>query len=151
MSRARLTVYLHPVDLQKLRTVAQDMAMTPGTFAARLIELGLGSVAEPTSQRPSSALLEWLGPILDDLRAKGGWKNTITAEMFDKVRDEAMDLYELAAAEMDRVVLNREIGRFVRERLRARVITRNGKPSIIKVPPANRSLVTGVTLLEPSA
>ena len=149
MIRSRVVIHLHANDLDRLRSVARGMAVPAGTLAARLVEQGLASLDADQSGRPTAALFDWLGPKLDRLRSEGGWSTTITAEIFNEVKENALHLYESAALVVDKPVLNREIGRFVRERLQARVIKRNGKPVLFAIPAAKKSLIKVATLIEP--
>lgn len=149
MSRSRIMINLHASDLERLRMAAARLSVAPGTLAARFVEQGLAGSLDKTSARPTAPLFAWLSPTLDALRAGRNWPDTITISIFDQIRDKAPDLYKAASQQMGTATLNREIGRFIRERLRARVVMRNGAPYVRKISPSRGSLITGATLLEP--
>ena len=149
---ARRRILLSPSELlyQELYRAAAERNTAPATFALELIERGLASSS--SSELSGSAqrrLYDWLEPRLDRLRQQGDWASDITVTIFDQIRDGAHDLYEAAVAEVGRDRLNRDIGRTIKERLHACVLTEGGKPRRIKVPRARRSLVQLATLLEP--
>lgn len=144
----KVTVSLDDAEFDALREEAERLNVAPARLATRWIEERVRALGNDAA-RPSAALLDWLGPRLDALRAEGGWEPDIGFRVFDWIRDEAMDLYEAAAKEISSATLNREIGRFIRERLAADVIMHDGKPKTRRVRASDQRLVTGVTLLQP--
>ena len=149
---ARKRILLSPSELlyQELYRAAAERNTAPAAFALELIERGLASHSvSPLSGTAQRELYDWLGPRLDKLRQEGSWPPDITLTIFDEIRDDARGLYDAAVAEVGRDRLNRDIGRMIKERLHARVLTEGGKPRRIKVPRSRRSLVQLATLLEP--
>ena len=69
--------------------------------------------------------------------------------LFERIEAEALTLYNAAAEELGHASLNQEIGRFIREGLRAKPVIRDGKPHFKQLSKGRRRLVTGATLLEP--
>lgn len=134
-----------------MRLAARLRQISSSMLATRFIQEGLAREREAGAElRPSSRLLEWLRPQLQALLETGGWPSDITIRLFARIEAEAMDLYEASAGELGRPALNQEIGRFIREGLRARPVMRDGKPHFRKLGKARKGLVTGATLLEPA-
>lgn len=150
MPRTRILLSLDQDLYEQLKREAARRRMLPASLAAELVARGIaGSRNADVSDRPPSALKRWLEPYLDGLRESGDWPADVTVEVFDHIRDEAFDLYEAAREEVGRDMLNREIGRMVKERLAARVKKRAGQPMRIKISPKRGSLIKLATLLEP--
>ena len=151
LSGTRLKISLHPAELDALRSAADLRQISPAMLATRYVQKGLAREQEGNALlRPSARLLEWLRPQLDALRDAGDWPADITIGLFGRIEAEVLDLYEAAADELGRQPLNQELGRFIREGLRARPVMRDGKPHFKKLGKARQSLVTGATLLEPA-
>ena len=148
---ARKRILLSPSELlyQELYRAAAERNTAPAALALELIERGLASHSASPLSGAQRNLYDWLEPRLDRLRQEGSWPPDITLTIFDEIRDDARGLYDAAVAEVGRDRLNRDIGRMIKERLHARVLTEGGKPCRIKVPRSRRSLVQLATLLEP--
>jgi hypothetical protein len=151
MSRTQIRVSLDRLENEQLRSEAARRGLPPATLAAEFIREGVAKASRQQAGPTSAAELKrWLGPILDEIRDRRGWPHDVTVQVFDLIRDQALDLYEGAAAEIDRKALNSEIGRLVKQRLGARVL-RDAKrrPQTIKVGRKRGSLIQRATLLEP--
>jgi predicted DNA-binding protein len=152
MSRVQIRVTQSPAAHRRLREVAARLSKQPATLAAELIEEGLERLSD--SHVPASPTIElkrWLEPYLSDLLREGDWPPDVTVHVFELIRDRALDLYLAAAEEIGRKTLNRELGRLVKERLRARVIMRDGRPQLVKVSRNSKSLIQAASLLEPNS
>lgn len=123
--------------------------MTVTKLATRFVQEALTMRAgDEAPAHPSARLLDWLRPQLEALRQSGDWPSDITIRLFNRIEAEALALYTAAAEELGHAPLNQEIGRFIREGLRARPVVRDGKPHFKQLSKARRRLVTGATLLE---
>ncbi|WP_300974470.1 hypothetical protein [Sphingomonas sp. LHG3406-1] len=137
-------------DNEKLAVEAARRGILPATLAAEFVREGLKrAAAEKKVERPAAELKRWLEPFLGDLRRRGGWPEDITITVFEHIRDQAHDLYDAAAEDVGRSALNRELGRMVKERLDAEVVTIGTRPKVKKVRRNSGSLIQLATLLKP--
>ena len=149
MPRIRMTLSLEAEDYAELTRIAHEEHTLPATLAARLILREIRR-RSPRPADPLSALTDWLGPRIDAVREAGAWPPDVMIDFYEAIEREAPDLYAAAEADVGRLALNPNLGRFMRARLGAVVVMRNGRPHVRRVPTQRSTLIQTVTLLKPS-
>ena len=147
MSNARMMISLHDEDYELLKCLAEGRRIPAARLAARLIEEALAQIGG--DGRPGAPLMRWLSVELDHVREAADWPSDITVRLFSRIQDEVPQLYEQALTSSGRAGLNSEIGRLIKERLRARAIIKNDRPHLVRISPAKGALIQAATLLEP--
>lgn len=150
MSRYHVTITLAAAELAQLREQAAQERTLIATLAARYVVAGIlmagGAKSGASAVR---ALMDWLAPYVDEAREAGNWPSDITVSFFERIESEQLELYAAAAAEIGEATLNKQLGRFIRTRLEAEVVRRDGKPHLARVPTDRTKLVKTFTHLKP--
>ena len=141
---------LDPEDYAWLKREANRQRTRPATLAARFIaERREQSPDQVRASRPFRALVDWLARRIDRVREQGDWPRDITVSFFEQIEREAPELYAEAKAELGQQTLNQSIGRIVRTRLGAEVVSRSGRPALTRVPQRRTTLIKTYTPLQP--
>ena len=149
MSRFHLTITLSEGELTQLREQAERDRTLIATLAARYVVAGINRAGGgPATANAVRALTEWLTPYVDEVRDAGGWSSDVTVGFFELIEKQRLDLYEAAAQEIGGATLNKQLGRFIRTRLGAEVVRRDGKPHLARVPADRTTLIKTFTHLE---
>lgn len=150
MPRTRLILSLSKDEHNLLKKLAKTERTLPATLATRLLLSSLHrEFSDAAPKSPTLELADWLAPQLDAIRNAGAWPEDITVEIFDRIEREQGDLYAAAAAEKGQSSLNMHLGRFIRMRLAAQIVPRNGKPYVSRVPASRTRLIKNYTHLAP--
>lgn len=150
MPRHRLSLSIDPLDHAQLQEEAKREGLLPAALANRIVTEWLAQRSGASVPSDAvQALLQWLEPRIDEIRATGGWPGNVAISLFRAIEDDALDLYRAAEQQLGRNTLNQVVARHIRVRLGAKAVQRGGRVCVTRVPKGTTTLVKTVTLLDP--
>lgn len=148
--RTRVLLSLEPEIYEHLVDLSAEQRLAPASYAAAILAEHVRSQksCQLTPATPTEELLGWVGRLLDQVRERGDWVDDVTLNVFEAIEGEKLPLYRQAAAEQSARTLNQMLGRLIRTKLDAVVVSRGGRPITKRVPRGRTSLLKSYTLLE---
>jgi hypothetical protein len=142
-------VFLRQPYVDALSQYAAEAGLKDAEAAARLLEDALmpyldDAVAEQV--RAERELLD-LAESLAREEAADSWSEHLTLRVFERIRDDHLELYRAATQDDREDSMNRRIGRKVKDAIGAEVKTSKGRPVTVKVPSASNSLIRRYSVL----
>lgn len=149
-----IPVFLRAPYAEALRRQAAELGVKDAALAARLLEdalapkLANSDVAD--QRRAERELLGIAGQLAREESGRTEWNERLALAVFERIRNDHLDLYRRSTAGGAADSVNRRLGRQIRQSAGAAVKMRDGKPMTAKSPRGSEALITSYTLLVPA-